>query len=562
VDLNGQEGSDTFNITANGGGFPVGLTTLSINGGAATGANGDVVNISAPFSASPTFTYQEEATGGVTVAGLISTPISITATERVNYLGEGANDDTVTVVGTANADLISVRPTSPSSAEVSVRSAASPAPAGSGLSPELFLTGLGSPLEIDGGSPTTGSPGDRLVYLGNGTLASAGTGSGTINSNVGFVPVQFSGFESITGLTPVLNGGTNAFSSPTSYEVGTTPRGIATGDLNGDGFIDMVTANAASNTISILLGTGDGTFLNPVSRSSGGLKPVALTLGDFNGDGNLDVAVVNRGSSAVNILHGAGNGTFTAGAILPVAAGANAIEAGNLDSDADLDLAVISADSNRVNILLNNGSGVFGTAVQVATRGQVPRDLVIGDFNGDGNADLAIANSGTDNVGFLTGSAAGVFTPVGKIKVGDRPTSLAIADLNGDGNLDIVASHAVSRFASVLLGTGASSGSLFERKLRINIGATTAPAAVATGDFNGDGVADLAFARGKASGFTIALGIGNGTFGPATSFALINEPPSKTVAIALADFDGDGSLDIATANVGSNDVAVATRAII
>jgi hypothetical protein len=466
----------------------------------------------------------------------------------------------VTVIGTANSDLLSVRPTSANSANVFLggTSPGSPGSAGGGLSPDLILSGIGVPLNIDGSTPTGGSPGDRLAYLGNGTLTSTGADGGTISNNANFIPVHFTGIESISGLTPVLNGGSQAFSSPTSYEVGTAPRAVATGDVNNDGFIDMVLANTGSNTVSILLGTGDGTFLPATSRFSGGLKPVALTLGDFTGDGNLDIAVVNRGSNAVNILTGTGIGTFRPGAVVAVAEGANAIEAGNLDSDADLDLAVTSAATNQVNILLNAGVGVFATAVQVPTRGQVPRDLVIADFNGDGNTDLAIANSGTHNVGLLLGSATGVFTPTAKFKVGDRPTSLAVADFNGDGSLDVAVSHAVSRFVSILLGSGSTTGPVFDQQLRIAYGTPIAPAAIATGDFNADGIADLALAGGRRSSFTIALGLGNGTFSTATNFPLLSFP----VALALADFDGNGALDIALANVGSNEVTVALRAIV
>jgi hypothetical protein len=417
-------------------------------------------------------------------------------------------------------------------------------------------------LNIEGSTPTSGSPADRLVYLGNGTLTASGSGAGTIANNGGFIPVRFTGIESISGLAPVLNGGSAAFSSPTSYEAGIAPKAVATGDINNDGFIDMVAANSGSNTVSIFLGTGDGTFLPATSRSSGGVKPVALTLGDFTGDGNLDIAVVNRGSNAVNILTGTGTGTFNTGASVAVAEGANAIEAGNLDSDADLDLAVSSATTNRVNILLNAGVGIFATAVQVPTSGQVPRDLVIADFNNDGNTDLAIANSGTDNVGLLLGSAAGVFTPTAKFKVGDGPTSLVVADFNGDGSLDIAASHAVSRFVSVLLGSGSTTAPVFDRQLRIVYGTPIAPAAIATGDFNADGIADLALAGGKRSSFTIVLGLGNGTFNTATNFPLLNFPASNSVALALADFDGNGALDVALANVGSDDVTVALRAIV
>ena len=98
---------------------------------------------------------------------------------------------------------------------------------------------------------------------------------------------------------------------PASYSTGagTHPGSVVAADLTGNGIMDLVTANSSSNTVSVFLGNGDGTFQSPVTYAVG-TDPTAVTVGDFNGDGKLDLAVANYGSNTVSVLLGNGNGTF------------------------------------------------------------------------------------------------------------------------------------------------------------------------------------------------------------------------------------------------------------
>src|ERR1700723_358186 len=133
--------------------------------------------------------------------------------------------------------------------------------------------------------------------LGTVTVVSPGLGGGT--SNVFYLPVGSTLASSSFSSTP-----------SSSVAVGTQPTGLVTGDFNGDGKIDLAVANSGSNTVSILLGNGDGTFTaaTPVAVGSG---PAWLVTGDFNEVGILDLAVVHSGSNTVSILLGNGDGTFT-----------------------------------------------------------------------------------------------------------------------------------------------------------------------------------------------------------------------------------------------------------
>src|SRR5262249_52589849 len=98
------------------------------------------------------------------------------------------------------------------------------------------------------------------------------------------------------------------FTSPT-FAVGTTPVAQVTGDFNGDGKADLAVVNQGSNTVSVLLGTGDGTF-QPKTDYATGATPRGVAVGDFNGDGKLDVAVADSGANSVSVLLGNGDGTF------------------------------------------------------------------------------------------------------------------------------------------------------------------------------------------------------------------------------------------------------------
>ena len=114
----------------------------------------------------------------------------------------------------------------------------------------------------------------------------------------------------------LLNNGPGTFATAVSYPVGNGPSSVITGDFNGDGKLDLAVANQNDHTVSILLGNGDGTFQIPAATYPGGVSGVLdvgnLALGDFNGDGKLDLAVTNPGTDQISILLGSGDGTFQA----------------------------------------------------------------------------------------------------------------------------------------------------------------------------------------------------------------------------------------------------------
>jgi len=227
------------------------------------------------------------------------------------------------------------------------------------------------------------------------------------------------------------------------------------------------------------------------------------------------------------------------------------VAVGDFNGDGKLDLAVANSSnlSGDVSILLGNGDGTFQAAVDYSA-GSLPESVAVGDFRGDGKLDLAVANYNDNNVSILLGNGGGTFqAAVNYATTWTGPYSVAVGDFNGDGKLDlVVANYAGS--VSILLGNGDGT---FQAAVNYSTGSFgTYSTSVAVGDFNGDGKLDLAVANSGSNNVSILLGKGDGTFQAAVNYATGTEPFS----VAVADFNGDGKLDLVVANEGSNNVSI------
>ena len=361
----------------------------------------------------------------------------------------------------------------------------------------------------------------------------------------------------------VTPNGSNRVVQPSGspFATGNGPQAIAVGDFNGDGIQDLAIANKIANNLTVLLGTGSGGFTvasgSPVAT---GNSPYAIAVGDFDGDGKLDLAVANSGDSTVTVLLGIGAGKFSAAAGSPLAVGngPRAIETGDFNGDGKLDLAIANFGASTVTVLLGTGSGSFAAASgSPFAVGSSPSGIAVGDFNRDGILDLAIANTASNSVTELLGNGAGGFTAaVSPFAVGSGPQAIITGDFNGDGNLDLAIANTTDGTVTILLGVSSggftpASGSPF---------ATGAgPQALATGDFNGDGILDLAVANPDGNNVTELLGNGSGGFAAASASPFV--AGTKPIAITVADFNRDGILDIAVANAGSNNVTILLGAL-
>src|SRR2546426_298561 len=177
------------------------------------------------------------------------------------------------------------------------------------------------------------------------------------------------------------------------FGTGLDPSAVVAADFNGDGTLDLAVANKDDNTVSIVLGKADGTFAAQVTYATG-LAPVALVAADFNQDGKLDLAVVNVncpsvpcGPGSVSILLGSGDGTFGGPADFPTGSSPIGIVAADFNGDKKIDLAVANQNDGTVSLLLGNGDGTFQGQTAVSVAGG-PKALSGGDLNGDGKLDL------------------------------------------------------------------------------------------------------------------------------------------------------------------------------
>jgi hypothetical protein len=395
---------------------------------------------------------------------------------------------------------------------------------------------------------------DLVMLLGEGTCSITASQPGNAGYSAATLVTQ-SFAVSVAKLSGTL---TAAPGSP--FAVGPGPESVAVGDFNGDGIPDLAVANGASNNVTVVLGNGSGGYTTALgSPFTVGPTPVSVAVGDFNGDGIQDLAVANDVSNNVTVLLGSGSGGFTEAAGSPFAVGTNpySVVVGDFNGDGIQDLATGNGGSNNVTVLLGDGSGGFSAAMgSPFTVGTNPRGLAVGDFNGDGIQDLATTSANAVTV--LLGNGLGGFAaaPGSPFAAGTGPFSVVVGDFNGDGIQDLAVANDGSNNVTVLLGNGsggftAAPGSPFA------VG--SGPESVAVGDFNGDGIPDLITANYSGSNVTILLGNGSDGFTVASGspFPVGTNPQS----VVVGDFNGDGIEDIATANYGSNNVTVLLGAV-
>jgi hypothetical protein len=433
-----------------------------------------------------------------------------------------------------------------------------------GLGPVALATGnfRGRTKEVD--MVVANSAANNIqVFLGNGVNFGAPTtykvGNGP--TSVAVADVNGDGFPDIVvtngtdnTLTVLLGNGQGKFTAKAPIATGATPVSVAIADFNGDSIPDLAVANSVGNSVSIFLGVGNGTFQTPTNISAG-LYPQSVAIADLNNDGKFDLAVADGSGNNVTALLGNGNGTFQPG--VQFASGAKTVFAAiaDINGDGKPDLVVANADlvPGEVTILYGNGNGTFQTGFNYPT-GTNPQAIVTANFNCDTHADLAIANAGSNTISVLLGNSSGTFTPGSTLQTDNHPVSIVSADFNHDGVPDLAVVNSLSGDVTVFLANSNCTG--FNPPVNYSLGAGVNPVSIAAADFNGDGYLDLAIAdEGSATslgGVIVLLNNQDGTFGS----PIETSGPSNPNSIAAGDFNGDGKQDVVVTNSTTSNVSV------
>jgi hypothetical protein len=257
----------------------------------------------------------------------------------------------------------------------------------------------------------------------------------------------------------VLSGnGDGTFASKTDYPTGSNPADVVTADFDGDGLPDLAVTNidtdalTDTDSVSVLLGNGDGTFAAKVDYPTAD-HPEGIAIGDFNGDGSPDLLVGTASTDPAAVLFGNGDGTFESGKDLTEACKFVRFIVGDWDADGKADLAMPGCSDGTIRVLLGQGDGTF-TLREESKSGGLAGALASGDLNGDGLLDLVVTNDNedeSDTVGILFGEGDGTLTLMGQYTTGNSMVSVAIADLNRDTWNDLAITSFGSKAVSVVL---------------------------------------------------------------------------------------------------------------
>lgn len=337
--------------------------------------------------------------------------------------------------------------------------------------------------------------------------------------------------------------------------VGQMPLDVAVGDVNGDGVMDLATADARSAAVSLVLGRGDGSFVTPARSISVGVVPHLIAFADLDRDGDLDLVASDHDSASVAVWLGDGGGGFTPAAGSPfVAHGGkphnHGLAVGDVSGDGFPDVITANQEDRSLSVLLGDGTGRLvpapGSPIPLIADPYLSR---LGDLDKDGHLDIVAPLVGGNALVVLRGDGKGGFSPMpgSPYRTVDRPYAVALADLDGDGNQDVLIAHDDTDKMTILLGS--ANGTLSPAHgSPIALGSRVF--GIATGDVNGDGAIDVLAGAGDTVIVLVAQP------GRSLSEACRSDLPVSSWTVNAGDLDGDGRLDVVAPDARTNEISV------
>ncbi|MGA1792498.1 MAG: FG-GAP repeat domain-containing protein [Thermoplasmatota archaeon] len=342
-----------------------------------------------------------------------------------------------------------------------------------------------------------------------------------------------------------------------------TQKGVSSidcGDINGDGYPDVIMPNLGYHNISVLLSNGDGNYkrgapINLDSTLLPSMDPIQAKLHDIDNNGYLDILAITKSADSALVYPGNGDGTFKP--FFQYYGGLNPTSFELMDYDTDGDLDIITSDwkgwiekngeNGTVSVITNLRSGIFGTYTQYPT-GNSPRGVFVRDIDDDGDLDIASANYFGSTVSILRNDGLGQFSKKHmEYPIGLEPYAVVLEDFNGDGLMD-GASADEANFRIVLMKSDGNGGFTSDRYL-YDIGAY--PFSLRSGDIDNDGDMDLYTSNYFQNSTTLLFNDGSGEFGTMfNDYRTIYLGTNMPYDSILEDFNGDGKKDLVTTNRG------------
>ncbi|AII52983.1 hypothetical protein N008_13480 [Hymenobacter sp. APR13] len=360
---------------------------------------------------------------------------------------------------------------------------------------------------------------------------------------------------SLYGCRIFLNNGAGRFALKSGLVTAEEPSGVALADVDQDGDLDMLVSDAENSTVAVCLNDGTGEFIGSVGGAQNapvGARPVEVAAGDVDGDGDLDFVTANAddGSATVRYNNGSLPLLYTGVTTVPMGAGPTSVALADIDNDGDLDLLTTnagtpSAPSGSVSVSRNSGMGVFGSYTSV-TVGLQPSDLALADVDGDGDLDLLTASVGTASVSLRLNNGSGTFTGTTTLPLpaGSTPSGLRTGDVDADGDLDVVVAQGRGGRVLTFLNTA---GTFAQQSRALRLNRTPATMAVTTegvtlGDVDGDLDLDLITSDNEGH---VLLSRNEGPPPPLPSPRVTGLTPERGPVGTVVTITGTALLDIA-----------------